>query len=126
MGKTSTKERIDSNDIDLAAITDNAFEYAKLAYEQEEKREDSLVNQATQMTTYFSFVSVLVLMIIPLIVFKGSTISHKYIAIVSVISLTLLFASMILAVIAQWRFKYQSLSSPLTTFNHIIENPSFF
>ena len=62
------KVRVKDN-INLAEITENAFEYAKLAYEQEEKREDSLINQATQMTTYFSFVSVLILMIIPIIVF---------------------------------------------------------
>lgn len=112
--------------LDLAAITHNAYEYAKLAYEQEEKREDSLINQATQMTTYFSFVSVLILMIIPIIIFEGTLIPPKYTATVSVITLALLFASMILAVIAQWRFKYQSLSAPLKMFEHIIDNKDYF
>lgn len=118
---------IKSNDkINYAEITENAFEYAKLAYEQEEKREDSLINQATQMTTYFSFVSVLVLMVIPVIVFKGTMIPPKYTATVSVITLSLLFASMILAVLAQWRFKYQSLAAPLEMFEHIMNNTDFF
>lgn len=119
------KVRVKDN-INLAEITENAFEYAKLAYEQEEKREDSLINQATQMTTYFSFVSVLILMIIPIIVFEGTLIPPKYTATVSVITLVLLFASMILAVMAQWRFKYQSLSAPLEMFEHIINNTDYF
>ena len=114
------------NEIDLAAITENAFEYAKLAYEQEEKREESLINQATQMTTYFSFVSVLILMVIPIIVYKGTIIPPKYTATVSVITLLLLFISMFLAVIGQWRFKYQSLASPLDMFEHIMSNTDYF
>ena len=56
----------------------------------------------------------------------GTIIPVKYTAIISVITLVLLFTSMILAVIVQWRYKYQSLSSPLTMFNHIINNKEYF
>ena len=122
--KVSIKKNTMENN--LAELTENAYEYARLAYEQEEKREDSLINQATQMTTYFSFVSVLILMIVPIIIVDGTIIPVKYTAIISVITLVLLFTSMILAVIVQWRYKYQSLSSPLTMFNHIINNKEYF
>ena len=57
-------KKTEESTICLSELTSNALEYAKLAYEQEERREDSLINQATQMTTYFSFVSVFILMII--------------------------------------------------------------
>ena len=122
--KVSIKKNTMENN--LAELTENAYEYARLAYEQEEKREDSLINQATQMTTYFSFVSVLILMIIPIIIADGTIIPVKYTATISVITLVLLFISMILAVIVQWRYKYQSLSSPLTMFDHIINNKEYF
>lgn len=122
--KVKLKEK--TSDTKLAEITENAYEYAKLAYEQEEKREESLVQQATQMTTYFSFVSVLVLMVIPLIIGEKSIIPITYTVLISIISLLLLFASMVLAVIVQWRFNYQALPSPTTIFTHIINNKEYF
>lgn len=121
-----TDNLADKHTDNLAEITDNAFEYAKLTCEQEEKRENSLINQATQMTTYFSFVSVLVLMIIPIIITKEEYIPNNYIIIISIITLLALFVSMVFAVIAQWRFKYKALSSPMTMFDHIIENRDYF
>lgn len=122
--KVKLKEK--NSDDKLAEITENAYEYAKLSYEQEEKREESLVQQATQMTTYFSFVSVLVLMAIPLLVGENSTIPRTYTVSISIISLLMLFASMVLAVIVQWRFNYQALPSPTTIFSHIISNKEYF
>lgn len=122
--KEQPKEQ--SNEVALSELTENACEYAKLAYEQEEKREDSLINQATQMTTYFSFVSVLILMIIPIIIGIENIIPLKYTAICSVVSLAFLFLSMILAVSVQWRYKYQALPSPTLILNHIINNKNYF
>ena len=119
-------QKTEESTICLSELTSNALEYAKLAYEQEERREDSLINQATQMTTYFSFVSVFILMIIPFALEDEVAIPKMYVAIISIVIIALLIVSMFLAVLVQWRYKYKSLPSPIANFNHIIENAEFF
>lgn len=119
-------KKTEESTICLSELTSNALEYAKLAYEQEERREDSLINQATQMTTYFSFVSVFILMIIPFALEDEIAIPKIYVAIISIVIITLLIVSMFLAVLVQWRYKYQALPAPIDTFDHIIENAEYF
>lgn len=117
--KNTTKSEVKNN---IDNITKNALEYAMLTYEQEESREQSLITQSTQMITYFSFVSILVLTIIPVVVDTKNLLMIKYLICTAIPILLLLFTSMFLAVIAQWRYKYQSLDSPISIFNHIIQN----
>lgn len=126
MNLKSKPLKAESPSICLSELTSNALEYAKLAYEQEERREDSLINQATQMTTYFSFVSVFILMIIPFALEDEVAIPKMYVAIISIVIITLLIVSMFLAVLVQWRYKYKALPAPIDNFNHIIENAEFF
>lgn len=126
MSEEANKTNEPAAEVSMSELTENAYEYAKLSYEQEEKREESLINQATQMTTYFSFVSVLILVIIPIIMSFKIIIPLKYTAICSVVTLAVLFLSMVLAVSVQWRYKYQALPAPMQIFAHIVNNKEYF
>lgn len=80
-------------------------ELAKLKYEAEEKREQNLIQQSSQMQTAFSFVAAAVFMAVPICIDYRNTISLKFFLVaVSIIS-TFLIASLLLASISQWRWK---------------------
>lgn len=67
-----------SVEYDLGAITENALALSKLSYEAEEQREQSLINQSSQMATAFSFISAVILMLFPIITDTYSEVSLRY------------------------------------------------
>ena len=75
---------------DLAAITENVLELSKLSYEAEEKREQSLINQSSQMATAFSFISAVILMLFPIITSTFSDVPLRGLTILSTTILSLL------------------------------------
>lgn len=80
-------------------------ELAKLKYDAEEKREQHLIQQSGQMQTAFSFVTAAVFMAIPICIEHREPLSLDFFLVsVSVISAFLLL-SLLLASIAQWRWK---------------------
>lgn len=88
----------------------NVALYAKFSYELEEKREQSLIKQSSQMLTAFSVtfgaLSVAARTLIERAIFP----EHKIFLLVGAV-LLLLLGSMILAMISQWRYKYITLEN---------------
>ena len=80
-------------------------ELSKLKYESEGKREQSLISQSSQMQTAFSFVSVAILMLLPICLENRGNISANFFIWATSSVLLLLFTSLGLASIAQWRWK---------------------
>lgn len=80
-------------------------ELSKLKYDAEEKREQNLIQQSSQMQTAFSFVTVAVFMAIPICIeYRGLLNLMFFLVSVSII-VAFLIASLLLASIAQWRWK---------------------
>lgn len=99
-----TKEQIAQSDFCLKNVVD----FAKFSYELEEKREQSVVNQSGQMLTALSVASATTLMAVQILI-EHTSISKLEILISAGTVLALLLASMTLAVLAQWRFKYVTM-----------------
>lgn len=83
-------------------------ELAQLIYEVEEKRERNLIQQASQMQTAFSFMIAAIFMAVPAFVefFGEQSKAFFYTSAFSI--LTFLLISLLLAAIAQWRWKSTS------------------
>lgn len=83
-------------------------EFARFSLQLEEKREQSILNQSGQMLTAFSVSSAAMLMAIPILL-DYTSISPCVILLSAGIVLAFMIASMVLAVISQWRFKYKTM-----------------
>ena len=80
-------------------------EYAKFRYENELRREDSIIRQASQMQTAFSFVTAAMFMVAPIVIEYSRKLSLTFFLIVfSSITIALLF-SLLFATLAQNREK---------------------
>lgn len=121
--KVSIK-RITTRNIDK--IIRNAQEFSMLSYDFEDKREQSLINQSSQILTAFSIISAALLMVVPIINSSIPTLPVSYTLFCLGITLTLLIISMILAILVQWRYKYQALPSPISIYSHFQSNIKFF
>lgn len=78
-------------------------EYAKFRYENELRREDSIIQQASQMQTAFSFVTAALFMVAPIVIEYNSKLSLTFFLFVfSTITIALLF-SLLFATLAQNR-----------------------
>lgn len=89
------------------------FHYIKelslMKYEAEEKREQNLIQQSSQMQTAFSFMTAAVFMALPICIEYRGVLSLKFFLVSTSIISVFLVASLILASIAQWRWKLESL-----------------
>lgn len=88
----------------------NAVEFGKFSFELEEKREQSILTQSSQMLTAFSLFSAAVLMSFPLVA-DYTGVPDIYAFYLSAVALFPLIISLVLAIVAQWRFKYETLKS---------------
>ena len=80
-------------------------ELATLKYEAEEKREQGLIQQSSQMQTVFSFMTAALFMAVPICIEHKGLLSLKFFLVsISLISVFLLL-SLILASLSQWRWK---------------------
>ena len=80
-------------------------ELATLKYEAEEKREQGLIQQSSQMQTVFSFMTAALFMAVPICIEYRGMLSLKFFLVsISLISVFLLL-SLILASLSQWRWK---------------------
>ena len=99
----------------------NVREFGKFSFELEEKREQSILNQSGQMLTAFSLFSAAVLMALPLVA-DYTSIPDGQAFCLSVVVLVPLVASLLLAIVAQWRFKYQTMINAREFENEIFRN----
>lgn len=89
---------------------ENAVEFGRFSFELEEKREQSILTQSSQMLTAFSLFSAAVLMSFPLVA-DYTGVPDIYAFYLSAGALLPLIISLVLAIVAQWRFKYETLKS---------------
>ena len=120
--KEDVERTTENNDKEIYG---NIFEYAKMTLELEEKREQSLISQSSRMLTAFS-ISTGVFFVIYKIVRDAGTVSITYLNAVTIICMLLFVASMILALLVSWRFKYRALPSPKDMMKHIVDNKEYF
>ena len=102
------------------------FHYIKelslMKYDAEEKREQNLIQQSSQMQTAFSFMTAAVFMALPICIEYRGVLSLKFFLVsISIISVFLI-ASLILASIAQWRWKLESLPDIAVLKDAILNN----
>lgn len=96
-------------------------EYAKFRYENELRREDSIIRQASQMQTAFSFVTAAMFMVAPIVIEYSRKLSLTFFLIVfSSITIALLF-SLLFATLAQNREISKNFED-VSTFIKYVEN----
>ena len=111
---------------DVDTIIKNAMDLSMLSLEFQDKREQSLIKQSSQLLTAFSFLSAALLMLVPILISNLSGVSDKHILISMGITLSLLILSMVLALLVQWRYKYNTLPSPMAIYLHYESNIGYF
>lgn len=84
-------------------------ELALMKYDTEEKREQNLIQQSSQMQTAFSFMTAAVFMALPICIEYRGILSLKFFLVSTSIVSIFLIASLIMASLAQWRWKTESL-----------------
>lgn len=100
-------------------------ELAWLKYESEEKREQNLIQQSSQMQTAFSFMTAAIFMAVPICIeFRGS-LSLEFFLSLTAISVIFLVVSLVLASIAQWRWKTETFPDVNEIKDTIINNPEW-
>ena len=94
---------------------------AQMIYEAELRREDSLIQQSTQMQTAFSFTSAALFMVAAIAVEYERTLTYDFLLLVFSSITALLLTSLILATVAQKREKRNDFTSIKET-SEFIEN----
>ncbi len=83
-------------------------ELAIMKYDAEERREQNLLQQSSQMQTAFSFMTAAVFMALPICIEYRGVLSLKFFLISTSFISVFLIASLITASLAQWRWKTES------------------
>ncbi len=100
-------------------------ELAQLKYDTENKREQSLIQQASQMQTVFSFITAAVFMAVPVCIEHRGELSLKFF-LLAVSSITaFILASLVLAALAQWRWKTKSFPDIDIIKQSVLDNPEW-
>ena len=108
---TEVENDVRQDEQDLEALRmKNVREFGLFSFELEEKREQSILNQAGQMLTAFSLFSAAILMALPLVA-DYTNVPDGQAFCLAVVVLAPLIASLVLAILAQWRFKYQAIKN---------------
>ena len=116
----SDKNTDDGNNL-ANLMMKNIVDFGRYSFELEEKREQSLLNQSTQMLTAFSVFSVALLMILPVIIDINNELTGRLLFCTVIVSLPLV-TSLILALLAQWRYKQDTLRDIEVFYNEINDN----
>ena len=107
-------------------LMSDIVDLAKVSFEQEERREQSILSQSGKLLTALSISSAAILMIVPIFIQNLALQMKNYILICLIIVLFLVLTSMFFSLLVQWRFKYNSLPSPEEIFTHIANNEEYF
>lgn len=99
----------------------NILEMGKFSYELEEKREQSLYTQSSQMMTVISIFSAIIFFAVP-IIFQYCPILISKLLICLAIESPILLSSLVLAFLAQWRFKYIVMQDVEGIYNSVFLN----
>lgn len=96
-------------------------ELAILKLESEEKREQSLIQQSSQMQTVFSFMTAAIFMALPICI-EHTTLPIKFFLVTISTVVMFLIASLVLASISQWRWKTQTFPDVIDIKNEVINS----
>ena len=102
------EEKIVDKEDEKALRMEYAKELGKFSLELEEKREQSILNQSGQMLTAFSLFSAAILMAVPIVIEHSNIPAHQVMYLAELAFIPLII-SLALAIIAQWRFRYQTM-----------------
>ena len=108
MAYANREEQQESNEETVKLLMGNVAQFGRFSFELEEKREQSLITQSGHLLSALSILSAALLMALPLLieytlVAKGQLLSAAGIVFAPII------VSMVLCVIAQWRYGYQTM-----------------
>lgn len=97
-------------------------ELSRLKYEAEEQREKNLIQQSSQMQTVFSFMTAALFMATPICIqYRGLLSLEFFFVSISIISFFLV-ASLVLASVAQWRWKTKTFPDIKTIKQEVIDS----
>ena len=89
-------------------MMENILKFGKYSFELEEKREDSLIKQSGQMLTAFSIFSAVLIAALNIVIGLKIVSTGKLLFCASIVY-SVLLASLVLALLVQWRYKYQTM-----------------
>lgn len=101
-------------------------EYGKYSFEQEQRREESLINQAGQMLTAFAFSTAALYMLLPLLLDIKLELGYRFVYFWIGIITFFLLISLLLAMCGMWRWKYRAMVGIGVFFNHVSSNVESF
>lgn len=102
-----TQQDILETDTNALRLT-NAVEFGRFSFELEEKREQSLITQSGHMLTAISLYSAALIMLLPLVV-ELQCVSSPYLWGASATIFLPLLVGFVCTLLAQWRYKYDTL-----------------
>lgn len=103
----------------------NALSFGRFSFDLEEKREQSIITQSSHMLTAFSLFSAALLMAIPIVIDHTSIPDNQVLSAAGLSFITFI-ASLILTIVAQWRFKYQTMKTAEQFRDEILSNESTY
>lgn len=95
---------------------------SKYSYELEEKREQSLIEQSSRMLEAFSVITATMGILLSIILEYIPNLPKYFIFICTGIIGFFLLNSLVLAILAQWRYKYKALPLPNEIYKHVYNN----
>jgi hypothetical protein len=100
-------------------------ELATLKYDAEEKREQNLIQQSSQMQTAFSFMTAAVFAATAICIeYRGKLTLNFFLIAVSIVTF-LLIVSLLLASIAQWRWKTEAFPDIQDIKDTVVNDPEW-
>ena len=99
----------------------NIKEFGLFSYEMECKREESLIEQSGKMMTAFSIYTASLYVLVQIMLDCFRYLKNEILLATGIISICLI-ASLVLAVISQWRYKYKRPRIPNRTIIHLINH----
>ncbi len=96
-------------------------ELSLFKYQNEERREDSIIQQSANMQTAFSVITAVLFMVIPILIENCNRLSLKFLLIATSVISFFLFISLLFASLAQFRWKYKA-SPSVKELENIIDN----
>jgi hypothetical protein len=104
---------------DLMLLMTEIIEYGKYSLDMEVRREESIISQAGQMLTTFSFSTAALYLLFQIALDKYPVLSNKFL-IISVGSITvLLMVSLFSAMLSLWRWKRKTMKNMNKFFEHV-------
>lgn len=117
--KSQIDSPVDSDNVPKDSIAaDVIFRLGDLSYEMETNRYDSLLSATSHLMSFVSIESIALLTLLPTLL-DSSLFYGWHIAICYLTVFALLLATLVVALLARYRFKYIELESPQSLGDHI-------